>query len=1223
MKKIISKVFIIIISIIFCSSTFAQAPKGFNYQAVVRDAEGYVLSNKSVGFRISILQGEATVFTETHSERTNQFGLVSFQIGSGTVENSSFDDINWGLEACFLKVEMDPTGGTNYTVSGIEQLLSVPYALYAQSSGSGSSGGDGDPNNEIQDLQLIGNILSITGKTNPNYVDLEIFADNTDNQELQLTGNNLSITGGNTVSLPPETDPSFANSVSNNITDSGSGSIITDPERNDLINNSSLLNVIPGLVSAGKALVVDQNKDLLNLRNFNATGLVQFGNTIIIDGRGAEGTITETHGNISFDDENIFTTGMIGAGTNTPSAKLDVVGSFQYEDGNQGLGKILGSDANGNALWQNQVTGLPAQTGNAGKYLYTDGTAASWENVTKTTVGLANVENTALSTWSGSANLTTLGTVTTGTWQGTAVASGYIGNLPASQTTSGTFNVDRIPSLPASKISSGVFDNARINWGAPDAIGGTTAAAGNFTTLNTSDNTTLGDAAADAIVVKGALKVESGTPGVNKFLESDASGNASWGTITNTDITGLGTMSTQNKDAVDIDGGGIDGTTVGANTPALGKFSSLESTQNLTLPSTTTTTGIYYAGTVPFIHTYGTNNLFIGKLAGNFTTTGSNNTGFGSSALNKNTTGGYNTAVGNTALPNNTTGTGNTSIGHASLLNNTTGESNTAGGFDALAFNTDGDENTAFGRASLYSNTTGNHNIGIGFGANALNNTGSNNTIIGYQAGSGIVAHSKSGNVFVGYQAGFNETGDNKLYIENSNSTTPLVYGDFGTDRLRVNGTLEVLSTVKIEGGTPGLGKVLTSDASGNASWGSISEVPSQTGHGGKYLTTDGTDASWATITKSTVGLGNVENTALSTWAGTTNVTTLGTVATGTWQGTAINETYLGNLPASKTTSGTFNVDRIPALPASKVTSGTFNADRIPSLDASKITGGTFDNGRINWAAPSAIGGTTAAGANFSTLNTSGNTTIGDASADAVTVKGALKIESGTPGASKVLTSDASGNATWQVAAAGGATELTGLSDVSSSTKTSGNLLLADGTNFASKTLSGDATLASSGALTIANNSVDGTDIALGSDAQGDIMYYNGTNWVRLAAGTSGKLLQTNGSGSNPSWVNPPAGGSAGTAVIKNSNYTIQSSDVLVIATSGAGGYTYTLPSASTAGAGKTINVYATFDVTAKLKIARSGSDNIYGTDGKSYTVLELWSGILVSDGNNKWIVMD
>lgn len=72
------------------------------------------------------------------------------------------------------------------------------------------------------------------------------------------------------------------------------------------------------------------------------------------------------------------------------------------------------------------ITSLPSQTGNSGKFLTTDGSTASWATITKTTVGLSNVENTALSTWAGSSNITTVGTISTGIWQGTAVGASYI-----------------------------------------------------------------------------------------------------------------------------------------------------------------------------------------------------------------------------------------------------------------------------------------------------------------------------------------------------------------------------------------------------------------------------------------------------------------------------------------------------------------------------------------------------------------------------------------------------------------------------------------------------------------------------------------------------------------------------------------------------------------------------------------------------------------------------
>jgi len=114
-------------------STMAQ-PTSFNYQTVVRNASGEIISNQSVSFQISILQGSATgtaVYVETNSATTNQFALASLEIGNGTIVSGDFTSINWGADDYFLQVELDETGGTNYQFIGVSQLLAVPYALHS------------------------------------------------------------------------------------------------------------------------------------------------------------------------------------------------------------------------------------------------------------------------------------------------------------------------------------------------------------------------------------------------------------------------------------------------------------------------------------------------------------------------------------------------------------------------------------------------------------------------------------------------------------------------------------------------------------------------------------------------------------------------------------------------------------------------------------------------------------------------------------------------------------------------------------------------------------------------------------------------------------------------------------------------------------------------------------------------------------------------------------
>ncbi len=138
----------------------------------------------------------------------------------------------------------------------------------------------------------------------------------------------------------------------------------------------------------------------------------------------------------------------------------------------------------------------------------------------------------------------------------------------------------------------------------------------------------------------------------------------------------------------------------------------------------------------------------------------------------------------------------NTGVGNNALHLNTTGYYNTVNGYNALYFNTGGAYNIAIGTFSLNSNTTGNYNVGIGYDSNRLNQEGSKNTIIGYKAGRGSSVHNKSGNVFLGYQAGYNEAGNDKLYIENSNSSSPLIWGDFANDSISINGKFHAVDNI-------------------------------------------------------------------------------------------------------------------------------------------------------------------------------------------------------------------------------------------------------------------------------------------------------------------------------------------------------------------------------------------------------------------------------------------
>ncbi|MDG1659099.1 MAG: hypothetical protein P8H56_10995 [Crocinitomicaceae bacterium] len=151
-------------------TSFGQAPEGFKYQAVVRDAGNTILNNQLVGMRMTIQQGSiggTTVYQETFAPTTNAYGLVNLEIGSGTVVSGDFTIIDWANGPYFIETAVDVTGGISYIVMGTSQLMSVPYALHANTAESVLNDlvndADPDPTNEMNtSIVLNGNDLEVT-----------------------------------------------------------------------------------------------------------------------------------------------------------------------------------------------------------------------------------------------------------------------------------------------------------------------------------------------------------------------------------------------------------------------------------------------------------------------------------------------------------------------------------------------------------------------------------------------------------------------------------------------------------------------------------------------------------------------------------------------------------------------------------------------------------------------------------------------------------------------------------------------------------------------------------------------------------------------------------------------------------------------------------------------------------------------------------------------------
>ena len=122
-------------AILLTNMVWAQAPEKMSYQAVIRGTDNILYTNQDVGMQIGILQGSASgdlLYLENHTPTTNKNGLISIEIGAGSSVSGSFADIDWSKGPYFILTMTDPTGGTNYSITGTSQLLSVPYALHAQ-----------------------------------------------------------------------------------------------------------------------------------------------------------------------------------------------------------------------------------------------------------------------------------------------------------------------------------------------------------------------------------------------------------------------------------------------------------------------------------------------------------------------------------------------------------------------------------------------------------------------------------------------------------------------------------------------------------------------------------------------------------------------------------------------------------------------------------------------------------------------------------------------------------------------------------------------------------------------------------------------------------------------------------------------------------------------------------------------------------------------------------
>jgi uncharacterized protein (TIGR02145 family) len=191
----------LITAALFSEKAQAQAPQTLTYQSVLRNSSNVLMSNTTVGTKISILQGSANgnaVYAETQTATTNLNGLMSLQIGSGNPLIGPFSSINWANGPYFIRTETDPTGGSTYTIVGTQQMASVPYALYASKSGDAVFGVTEDNQNDIYNT----NSGNVGIGTNLPQEKLDVAGNLSVRENATVTGdlnvgNTIKISGGN------------------------------------------------------------------------------------------------------------------------------------------------------------------------------------------------------------------------------------------------------------------------------------------------------------------------------------------------------------------------------------------------------------------------------------------------------------------------------------------------------------------------------------------------------------------------------------------------------------------------------------------------------------------------------------------------------------------------------------------------------------------------------------------------------------------------------------------------------------------------------------------------------------------------------------------------------------------------------------------------------------------------------------------------------------------
>jgi len=826
------KIYLAISYLLIANILFAQVPQGFSYQAVIRNSSGTPIANQNVSLKITLQSSSGSAyFSESKSITTNAQGVLNHLVGSGTLISGDISTIPWSSGDVYLKVEVDPEGGTAYVQMGDPaRLLSVPYALYAASGNQGAPGVDGNGISGVVDngdgtltftftdgssyktpnlkgdkgekgdagtgLNNRGNWLTGTTYNPGDYV----FATNTGQ-----TGNSMWIVqaaAAFTSNIEPRLDPTNwveFQAPKGDTGDKGENgiSILWLGSFPDIPHSYSLNNAYYNSTEKKSFVYTAAGWQQMTQDGFIISGVT--GQTLYYNG-----TAWTTSSNLYNNNINV------GIGTTSPTQKLDVNGGIRlrssiYDASNSSgsLNQLLVNNGSG-AIWQStSASGITSGTGTAGQVALWSGNNSiqGISNLTWGTTSLQIASPTSAGTDDPILEVKNKdGKVVLGVYQGGVRI--YVDDSQITKGVRGGFAVGGLTNQ--SKGQQEYFritpDSARIyvkevptTKGARGgfAIGGLTNQSKTVVNRNlmfvAPDSTRFWVNEAVAKGVRGGFAI-GGLTNQGK----GASSNFMQLTPENYFIghqSGLNTSTGLYNSFLGYQAGMAN--TVGSNNSFIGYKSGLSNTlgdDNVFLGnesgySNTEGKGNVFAGfTSGYSNTIGRNNVFIGNESGKNNTEGANNVFIGTSSGYNNIVGGNNTFLGyQTGLTNNASF--NSFIGYRAGRTNSTGEKNTFMGYNAGYGNISGSSNVFIGNQSGYTNSTGEYNTFLGYNAGYTNNA-SYNSFLGYQAGkantsgqynsfmgynAGLANTTGSSNVFVGHQSGAgNTSGANNVFIGTS-----------------------------------------------------------------------------------------------------------------------------------------------------------------------------------------------------------------------------------------------------------------------------------------------------------------------------------------------------------------------------------------------------------------------------------------------------------------------